>query len=328
MSGTISTTGQGSEHLVISHETIIDGFEQLRTATPTTKSEIIQLEAGRMKGRLKHAIVAGLSLGFGTFSRGILSRGVFSDERVTLGFVFDRGSQSHSHSIDTMRVSLPGVERERRYDVGVTSFGGISVSVEDFTGFYGPNSRFGEPSFWTENNSFRADHETGAAAAHALRTIMSSFDRGTIRLSQAEVMFWKRAILETATSVMMIPEPSDTFVPSPKRLVRKVQEYIDRSGSSPVHMSELLSALCVSRRTLHRAFDEVLGIPPMTYLRHRRLCEARILLNEGAGQDITIADVAFKKGFSDFGRFSGYYRALFGESPSETLKSARPKPKP
>jgi AraC family ethanolamine operon transcriptional activator len=90
-------------------------------------------------------------------------------------------------------------------------------------------------------------------------------------------------------------------------------------------MTELMSALRVSRRTLHRAFDEVLKIPPMTYLRHRRLCEARILLKEGAGQDITVADVAFKKGFSDFGRFSGYYRSLFGESPSETLRSARMK---
>ncbi|MGX9389453.1 helix-turn-helix domain-containing protein [Nitrobacteraceae bacterium UC4446_H13] len=322
MSSNIQTTGQDSGHLVTSHEVIINGFEQLRAATPSTKSEIIQLEAGRMQGRLKHAIVSELSLGFGTFSRGILSRGVFSDERVTIGFVFDRESQSRS--IETMRISLPGVERERRYAIGVTSFGGISVSVEDFIGFFGPNSRFGELSIWKKNNSFRADHETGAAAAETLHTIMSSFDRGTIRLSQAEAMFWKRAILEAATSVMMIPEPFDTFVSSPKRLVRKAQEYIDGSGSSPVHMSELLSTLRVSRRTLHRVFDEVLGIPPMTYLRYRRLCEARILLKEGAGQDITIADVAFKKGFSDFGRFSGYYRSLFGENPSDTLRSARP----
>lgn len=325
MSGNIPTTGQDSDHLVTSHEVIINGFEQLRTATPTTKSEIIQLEAGRMQGWLKHAIVSELSLGFGTFSRGILSRGVFSDERVTIGFVFDRESQSHSRSIETMRISLPGVERERRYTIGVTSFGGISASVEDFIGFFGPNSRFGEPSVWKENNSFRADHETGVAAAHALDTIMSSFDRGTIRLSEAEAAFWKRAILEAATSVMMIPEPSDAFISSPRRLVRKAQDYIDRSGSSPVHISELISALRVSRRTLHRAFHEVLGIPPMMYLRHRRLCEARILLRESIEQGITIADVAFKKGFSDFGRFSGYYRSLFGENPSETLRSVRTK---
>ena len=152
---------------------------------------------------------------------------------------------------------------------------------------------------------------------------MSSFDRGTVKLSEAEAMFWKRAILEAATSVMMIPEPSDTFVSSPRRLVKKAQEYIDRSGSSPVHISELVSVLCVSRRSLHRAFDEVLGIPPMTYLRHRRLCEARILLKQSTEQRMTVADIAFMKGFSDFGRFSGYYRSLFGENPSETLKSAR-----
>jgi AraC family ethanolamine operon transcriptional activator len=32
-----------------------------------------------------------------------------------------------------------------------------------------------------------------------------------------------------------------------------------------------------------------------------------------------VAEVAFQQGFSDLGRFSGYYRQLFGENPSDTL---------
>jgi AraC family ethanolamine operon transcriptional activator len=313
-----------SNRLLISREIAIDGLEQLRAATPATQSEIIQLEPGRMRGRLKHATIAGLSLGFGTFSRGILSRGVFSDERVTIGFVFERGRRSHSRSIETIRIWPPGVERERRYSTGVTSFGGISVSVEDFAGFFGPGSRFSEASAWKSNSSFRVDHKTGAAAAYTLRNIMSNFDKRAIKLTQAEAVFWKCSILEAATSVMAISEPDDMFVSAPARLVRRAQEYIDRSESAPIHISTLLSALRVSRRTLHRAFDETLGIPPIMYLRHKRLCEARILLREGCRPGVTVADVAFKKGFSDFGRFSGYYRSLFGENPSQTLKSARP----
>ncbi|CAH1661325.1 helix-turn-helix domain-containing protein [Chelatococcus asaccharovorans] len=305
-----------------SREITIDGFEQLRMATPATNSEIIQLEAGRMQGRLKHANFAGLSLGFGTFTRGLLSRGIYSYELVTIGFLFDRSGQFRSQGISTIGIWSPGAEHERRYD-GDTSFGGISVAVEDFVDFFGPNNRFGDPSAWRKPNIFRPDHESGAVAADALRRIMTSFDKRAIKLSQADAAFWKRAILEAATSVMAFSEPSDVFVASPTRLVRQAQEYVDRSGRAPVHLSELLAVLRVSRRSLHRAFDEVLGIPPMTYLRHKRLCEARILLKEDAGRSITVADVAFKQGFSDFGRFSGYYRSLFGENPSDTLRSTR-----
>lgn len=323
MPGIAAIIGQPfSNRLLTSREITIEGFEQLRAATPTTRSEIIQIEAGNMHGRLKHATVAGLSLGFGTFSRGLFSRGVYSDERVTIGFLFDRRSRSHSGSIGSVGIWSPGVEHERRYPGG-TSFGGISVSVKDFAGFFGPESRFSEPSAWGANKSYRANHQTGAAASRALRSIMSRFDRRAATLSPAQAEFWKRAILEAATSVVAISERSDVFLSSPQRLVRKAQEYIDRSGSDPVHISELQSTLRTSRRTLQRAFDEVLGISPMTYLRHKRLCEARILLSERAEPDVTAADVAFKQGFSDFGRFSGYYRSLFGEYPSETLRSAR-----
>src|SRR4051812_32634244 len=89
----------------------VDSFEQLRAATPTSNSEIIQVEAGRMQGRLKHATLAGLSLGFGTFSRGLISRGVYSNERITIGFLLG-GSQSRpgAQRLDTIRTWPPGVE--------------------------------------------------------------------------------------------------------------------------------------------------------------------------------------------------------------------------
>lgn len=303
---------------VVTRRIKIEGFEQLRAATPTTTSEIVQLEAGRMQGDLKHATVAGLSLGFGTFSRGLLSRGVYSTERLTIGFRLRRSRSG----IGSVRFWLPGAEHETRY-AGAASFGGISVAMQDMADFLGPDSRFCDASIWRESQLVQADRHAGAGAEQALRAIMSRFDRGSLSLTQAEAVFWKRAILEAATSVMIGSQPENTFVSSPARLVKRAQEYLERAGSTPVHISELLSALRVSRRSLHRAFDEVLGIPPMTYLRHRRLCAARILLTESVDASVTVADVAFKHGFSDFGRFSGYYRSLFGENPSQTLRPPR-----
>lgn len=299
----------------------VDSFEQLRAATPTSDAEIIQIDAGRMQGQLKHATIAGLSLGFGTFSRGLISRGVYSNERVTIGFLFDR-RPGRVNMARLVRTWSPGMEHERRHRGGA-SFGAISASTEDMSNFFGPDSHLSDPSSWQKRNFFHADPQTAAATVAALRNIMSSFESRAPTITRCHAEFWKCAILEAATAVIANTDSSDMFVSSPVRLVRRAQEFIERSGSTPVHVSQLTTALCVPRRSLQRAFEEVLGVSPMTYLRHRRLCEARILLKDTTERDVTVADVAFKQGFSDFGRFAAYYRSLFGENPSETLKSAR-----
>lgn len=306
----------------------IASFEQLRAATPTSNSEIIQVDAGVMQGRLKHATVAGLSLGFGTFSRALISRGVYSKERITIGFLFAGSNrQPGTERFNTVRTWGPGTEHERRHRTAA-SFGAISVTPEDVSSFFGPDSRLSDPAAWRRTGTFRIDPETGGAAAESLRNIMASFESRTQAITTAHAEYWKRAILEAATAAIANSESLGTFVPSAARLVRRAQEFIDASGSTPVHISQLTTALRVSRRSLERAFDEVLAISPGRYLRNKRLCEARILLRERAGRPTTVADVAFMLGFSDFGRFSGYYRSLFGENPSDTLKRPWPNKKP
>ncbi len=312
---------QASDGLIGSREISIDSFEQLRAATPTSNSEIIQIEAGRMQGRLKHATVAGLSLGFGMFSRGLISRGVYSGEHVTMGFLFE-GRSGRSRAIRNIRIWSPGVEHECRYTCGA-SFGALSVAVDDMANFFGPDSRFSEPPTWKKAIWLRPDCQAARAAADGLRKIMACFESRSWRISERQAEYWKRAILETAATAIEASDASDAFVSSPLRLVRRAQDYIDAQGTEPVHISKLSSHLRVSRRSLHRAFDEVLGIAPTTYLRHKRLCQARALLNDSPDQTTTIAEVAFRLGFSDLGRFSGYYRSLFGENPSETLRQSR-----
>lgn len=320
MPGVVGIIEQGNSGRTVScREITITGFEQLRAATPTSRSEIIQIQRGRMQGRLKHASVAGLSLGFGTFSHGLISRGVYSDDRVTIGFLTRVNGQGASRQgIGGIRIWSPGVEHQSRY-VGGVSFGALSISTLDMANYFGPDSRFSEPTAWLGRSAFHTNPETGDASARVLRSIMAGFDRCAGKLGPSEAEYWKRAIIESACYAMANSEQADVFVSSPHRLVRRAQDYLDGSGETPVHISELLLNLRVSRRALHRAFDEVLGIPPMRYLRQKRLCEARLLLQQGAATGVTVAEVAFRQGFADFSRFSAYYRALFGENPSETM---------
>jgi hypothetical protein len=170
------------------------------------------------------------------------------------------------------------VEHERRHHGGA-SFGAISVSTEDMSNFFGPDNCFSDPSFWRRRNSFRADPQTGAATADALRSIMSSFESRAPGITRSHGEFWKRGILEAATATIATSDFSDVLVSSPVRMVRRAQEYIDRSGSTPVHISELTRQSAFRAGRCIEAFDEVLGISPMRYLGHRRLCAARILLS-------------------------------------------------
>jgi AraC-like DNA-binding protein len=104
------------------------------------------------------------------------------------------------------------------------------------------------------------------------------------------------------------------------QIVRKFDEFIGKVDQSRIiRILEVCDTLHVSRRTLHRAFHDVVRIGPMAFLRYSRLCSTRFALLNSDPQRTIVADVALQNGFEDAGRFSSYYLALFGEHPSVTL---------
>ena len=58
---------------------------------------------------------------------------------------------------------------------------------------------------------------------------------------------------------------------------------------------------------------------PITYLRYKLLSTVRRILKHSDPAVVKIGDIAIENGFFDPGRFAAYYRALFGETPSQTL---------
>ena len=124
----------------------------------------------------------------------------------------------------------------------------------------------------------------------------------------------------TAKIVEGVPSERDGPLPSALRVVRQFEEYLDAQGTSPVHISQICGQLHVSRRTLHRAFHEAVGIGPIAFLRYRRLCAAHTALRSDPPAEGTIAGLAMQHGFLNVGRFAYYYRQLFGEYPSDTRR--------
>ena len=103
------------------------------------------------------------------------------------------------------------------------------------------------------------------------------------------------------------------------RVFRKAREFLHDREHAPIYMLDLCEATGASERTVRTVFIEHLGMPPMRYLKLRRLNQVRARLRQSSAGTTSVKAVAFNAGFWDLGRFAGEYRALHGETPSRTL---------
>lgn len=104
-----------------------------------------------------------------------------------------------------------------------------------------------------------------------------------------------------------------------RHIVERAKEYILSRKDQPPTVLELCQELRVARRTLHYAFQKVLSINPVTFLRYVRLHGARQEILAASGSEL-ISDIAARWGFWHLGMFGTYYKALFGETPSATMR--------
>ena len=107
-------------------------------------------------------------------------------------------------------------------------------------------------------------------------------------------------------------------------LARAAIDHIDGRLDRPLGVGAVAAAVGVSTRTLQAVFKAELRTTPTTYIRDRRLDRVRADLAEAAPADgATVTEVATRWGICHLGRFAGEYRARFGESPSQTLRTRR-----
>jgi AraC-like DNA-binding protein len=104
------------------------------------------------------------------------------------------------------------------------------------------------------------------------------------------------------------------------RIVARARAYISENLGRPLRIDEIARAAFASRRTVYRAFNKVLDETPQSYVRKLRLHRIRHDLASDAERTCTVALVANQWGIGELGRLSGWYRELFGERPSETLR--------
>ena len=105
-----------------------------------------------------------------------------------------------------------------------------------------------------------------------------------------------------------------------QQAIRKAKEYLSEYPQEPTTVNKLCRIAQVSERTLQYAFLEHYGVTPKTYLKNIRLHGVRKKLLQISGNRTKIDDLACDWGFLHMGQFAAYYKRLFGELPSETLR--------
>lgn len=103
--------------------------------------------------------------------------------------------------------------------------------------------------------------------------------------------------------------------------LEKARRILHRNIGNDYTISELATALGMSKRNLQLLFKRHLGITPKRYSQIIRFQAIRSELLQ-AGDRERIGEIARKYGFSHMGHFSNEYKKIFGETPSQTLRSA------
>ena len=114
------------------------------------------------------------------------------------------------------------------------------------------------------------------------------------------------------------PAPADTqSYHHRKQVVDIARAFIHDHPDTPLTVTDLCEVASVSRRTLQYAFESILSISPIQYLRMSRLNGVRRKLMT-AEEGAKVADIAAQWGFWHMSQFAKDYRQLFGELPSHT----------
>jgi AraC-like DNA-binding protein len=103
--------------------------------------------------------------------------------------------------------------------------------------------------------------------------------------------------------------------------VRRAIAHLEAAAADDVRVADVAAAARLSPRALQEAFRRYLDTTPMSYLKSIRLARAHADLRRASLEEgVTVADIAYRWGFGNLGRFAADYRREFGRSPREVLR--------
>ncbi|MBO9710475.1 MAG: helix-turn-helix domain-containing protein [Caulobacter sp.] len=305
----------------------IGGVEDLRQKVHGADVSVTQLTADPCRGSLFHTVFDDMAITRGHFTGDLRIRGVMAHDAVTLGLILEQtqglSEWGHETRAGDLLVFPPGNEQEARYK-GSTRYAALKIPMDLLLRRAEAYGRLGEEALW--RSGMRLSPPGSAMLRRDVAGCLSVLAKLGPELSARAVLAARDDLVErclsAAASSFDLDQGPQPWINS-ARILRQVEDYLDGQRNRQVNVLDICEALALSRRTLHRAFHDVLDMGPKTYLRLRSLSAARKALTDGRRLGASVTQVALDHGFWELGRFSVTYRQMFGESPSQTLRGHR-----
>lgn len=275
-----------------------------------------QLHPGPFRGELVRAEVGGLVVDRGCYSQTLLARGGFPPTRITIGFLLsDRepgcinGIRSRAHDLvvfpegGELDYVLPGATEWCSVQLESNALLAAGISAESIERMSVVSPRAGQHAY--------------------LARLMHSAVGGLV--STQEQRAFRDALLEELYQAMETQRNQCRHANFRDRaeLLRRFEQLVDEQGAERPSIAGLAQALGVARRTLELSFSDYLGLTPARYVAVLRLNAMRRELLSASEDNLRVADLARRYGVVHLGRFAGLYQQMFGELPSQTLRSSR-----
>ena len=302
----------------------IDLYQQIDT---NLKSHAVQLDRGPLRIGFQELAFSDISVARLTTDRGVAATSIFGWTHFVLcgqpkaGPAVWCGVDVQPHTLTIMRSG-----REHHYKLPA-GWDDVEVSVADHLlaerGLL-PRQLFRQ-TLSPEKSHLRIPEPSAVRLSHWLRQLLSDVKRlEAVRRNPACAQNLREDVLgELSRAIRLGWEPRQaTRAVRPRRRFRLVREALDvindRRGEY-LTVEMLAQSVATNTRGLQRAFRDVFGISPYQYLLRARLSFARAELRS-LGDRWTIARIATNNGFCSASEFARHYKALFGETPSETMR--------
>lgn len=232
-----------------------------------------------------------------------------------------------SFSDDRIVSRIPGQTPSVRTN-GATEIGGIVVRQEAVRQIaeviYGREF----PEVFLNPASFRpSGTEHMAALRHAYLCVNGILQgHSHARLSQLEQTLIKRlreSVVIALLEALVGGEVKRDHLAHQRQTacMARIERLIDERREDPIGLQDLCEGAGLALRTAEAIIRNRTGMTALQYLQRRYLAFAReSLLRAESGA--TVTKIAMQNGFFHLGRFAGFYRSIYGETPSTTLLRA------
>ncbi len=150
--------------------------------------------------------------------------------------------------------------------------------------------------------------------------VLSNAD--TIALSPIIIESYLVELLQEIAGVTGFNSSAPILTNQTLNRVERALVWIEQHLCEDIQLQHLAEAAQTSPRMLQMGFKQVIGISPYRYIIHRKLLLARSqFLFSKKKKHCTITEAAYGVGLSHAGRFTEYYKHLFGETPRQSIKT-------